>query len=151
MTAAPISVSGLPSGPGAYAMYFRLDERIALPIARLNDPVLEPGIYVYAGSAFGPGGIRARVTRHLRADRKPHWHIDHLSARAACIGVKTRVGGRECDLVASLVSDGAVVPVAGFGSSDCRDCAAHLVRLADGYQNGNIAVQGKALRNGGTI
>lgn len=142
MTAAPVPVLDLPSGSGAYALYFRIDDRITLPIARLNDPVLEPGTYVYAGSAFGPGGIRARVGRHLRADKKPHWHIDHLSARVACVEVRTYPGGRECSLVAMLISDGAVVPVAGFGSSDCRDCAAHLVRLADGYQNGNIAVQG---------
>lgn len=147
MTATPVRVADLPSGPGAYALYFRIDDRITLPIARLNDPLLEPGTYVYAGSAFGPGGIRARVGRHLRADKKPHWHIDHLSARVACVEVRTYPGGRECDLVAMLISDGAVVPVAGFGSSDCRDCAAHLVRLADGYQNGNIAVQG----NDGTI
>lgn len=117
-----------------------------LPITRLGNPALEPGIYVYAGSAFGPGGIRARVGRHLRADKKPHWHIDHLSSRADCIDVKTYPGGRECDLVAVLCADGATVPVAGFGSSDCRDCAAHLVRLAAGFQNGNIAVQ----RNDGT-
>lgn len=109
--------------------------------------MLGPGIYVYCGSAFGPGGIRARVERHLRTDKKPHWHIDRLSARATCIDVKTYPVGRECDLVAALISERAVAPVPGFGSSDCRNCAAHLVRLADGYQNGNIAVQG----NDGTI
>lgn len=114
-----------------------------LPIPRLNNPVLDPGFYVYAGSAFGPGGIRARVGRHLRADKKPHWHIDFLSAQAVCVDVNTYPGGRECDLVAALLAEGATVPVTGFGSSDCRDCAAHLVRLADGFQNGNIAGQGK--------
>tara|TARA_R110000868_G_scaffold46376_14_gene153304 strand:- start:10412 stop:10819 length:408 start_codon:yes stop_codon:yes gene_type:complete len=121
----------LPAGPGAYALTFRLEKPLTLPVARLNSPALPPGAYVYAGSAFGPGGIRARVARHLRADKKPHWHIDHLSARAECVDVKTYPGGRECDLVAALLEAGATVPVAGFGSSDCRGCAAHLVRLAD--------------------
>ena len=96
-----------PAGPGAYALTFRLEEPLALPIARLNRPVLDPGLYVYAGSAFGPGGLRE------------------------CIDVKTYPGGRECALVADLLTAGATVPVPGFGSSDCRDCAAHLVRLAD--------------------
>ena len=120
----------LPSGPGAYALSFRLDKPVMLPIARLKNPVLDPGMYIYAGSAFGPGGIRARVSRHLRADKKPHWHIDHLSARAVCVDVKTHPGGNECALIADLLAAGAVTPVPGFGSSDCRDCAAHLVRLA---------------------
>lgn len=134
-----ISAEDLPSDHGAYALYFSVEDAIKLPIARLNAPVLDPGVYVYAGSAFGPGGIRARVARHLRPDKKPHWHIDHLSRRIACIEVRTRPGGRECTLVADLLAEGATVPVSGFGSSDCRDCAAHLVRLAAGFQNGNIA------------
>lgn len=147
MSAAQPREADLPSAPGAYALTFAVEKPLRLPIARLNNPVLEPGTYVYAGSAFGPGGIRARVGRHLRAEKKPHWHIDHVSAQAPCLEVNTYPGGRECDLVAALLSDGATVPVDGFGSSDCRDCPAHLVRLADGYQNGNIAVQG----NDGTI
>ena len=142
MTAAPVQISDLPAEPGAYALTFSVDVPLALPIATLGTPALDPGLYVYAGSAFGPGGIRARVGRHLRADKKPHWHIDHLSSRAACIDVKTYPGGRECRLVADLLASGATIPLPGFGSSDCRDCEAHLVRLADGYQNGNIATQG---------
>jgi len=136
-----IDADTLPGEAGAYALTFRLDGPVTLPISRLNNPVLAAGIYVYAGSAFGPGGIRARVSRHLRANKKPHWHIDHLSACAACVEVKIYPGGRECALVADMLATGADVPVPGFGSSDCRDCAAHLVRLAAGYQNGNIADQ----------
>jgi len=62
-----------------------------------------------------------------------------LSSRAACIDVKTYPGGRECRLVADLLASGATIPLPGFGSSDCRGCQAHLVRLAAGNQNGNIA------------
>lgn len=139
-----MAADDLPDAPGAYALTFRLDDPATLPIATLDNPVLAAGTYVYAGSAFGPGGIRARVSRHLRAEKKAHWHIDHLSARADCIDVKTYPGGRECALVAELLAAGADVPVPGFGSSDCYDCAAHLVflaedRLAAGYQNSNIA------------
>lgn len=108
---------------------------------RLGNPVLAPGIYVYAGSAFGPGGIRARVMRHLRAGNRPHWHIDHLSGAAECIGVEGFPGRRECAIVAELLSAGAMVPVTGFGSSDCRTCRAHLVRLAAPGQNRDIARQ----------
>jgi len=120
----------LPGEGGAYALYFELSEPVALPIARLNNPVLDPGVYVYAGSACGPGGIRARVTRHLRRDKRPHWHIDHLSVRVGCRRVDAFPGGKECDLVADFLEAGGYVPVPGFGSSDCKTCAAHLVRLA---------------------
>ena len=129
----------LPSGPGAYALYLRLDAEFPLPVLRLNRTVLEPGTYVYAGSAYGPGGIRARVARHLRREKIPHWHIDHLTVRAECVDVLTYPGGSECALVAALLADGAEIPVPGFGSSDCRNCAAHFLRLAVDFQTGNIA------------
>lgn len=134
-----ITADALPGEPGAYALTYRLDDPVTLPISSLKNPVLGAGIYVYAGSAFGPGGIRARVSRHLRVEKKARWHIDHLSARATCIDVKTYPGGRECALVVDMLAAGAEVPVPGFGSSDCRDCRAHLVCLAAGYQNSNIA------------
>ena len=133
-----MAADALPAEPGAYVLTFRLDGTVTLPIATLDNPVFAAGDYLYAGSAFGPGGSRARVSRHLRADKKPHWHIDHLSARVARIDVKTYPGRRECELVADMLAAGADVPVPGFGSADCRDCAAHLVRLAAGYQNSNI-------------
>ena len=134
-----MSAEALPGEPGAYALTFRLDAPVTLPIATLKNPTLGAGTYVYAGSAFGPGGIRARVSRHLTTEKKAHWHIDHLSACAVCVRVETYPDGHECALIADLLAAGADIPVPGFGSSDCRTCAAHLVRLADGIQNGNIA------------
>ncbi len=120
----------LPAAGGAYALHFELAKPLTLEIARLGRPVLEPGTYVYAGSAYGPGGIAARVGRHLKPDKKPHWHVDRLSAAAPCTRVETFPGGRECDIVSRLLSAGGSVPVPGFGSTDCRVCAAHLVRVA---------------------
>lgn len=109
-----IDADDLPVEAGAYGLTFRLDGPMILPIATLRNPVLAAGDYVYAGSAFGPGGIHARVTRHLRADKKPHWHIDHLSARAWCIDVRTYPCERECALVADMLAEGAEVPVPGL-------------------------------------
>ena len=120
----------LSSEGGAYVLHFQVRQELTLPIARLDNPVLCPGTYIYAGSAYGPGGIRARVSRHLRADKKPHWHVDYLSSSSSCVKVETYIGGNECDLVAGLIHNGAAVHVPGFGSSDCAVCDAHLVRLA---------------------
>lgn len=92
---------------------------------------LDPGRYLYAGSAYGPGGIRARVARHMRRTKKPHWHIDRLTALARCTGAIGFAGGDECDLVRRLAdAGGATVPVPGFGSSDCAACSSHLLLLS---------------------
>lgn len=120
----------LPATGGAYALHFELASPLTLEIARLGHPVLDPGVYIYAGSAYGPGGIAARVRRHLNPDKKPHWHVDRVSAAAACVRIEAFPGGRECDIVVRLLAAGGSVPVPGFGSTDCRVCASHLVRVA---------------------
>ena len=56
----------LPDIRGAYALVLRLAHETRLDIATLGRPLLPAGLYLYAGSAWGPGGIRARVRRHLR-------------------------------------------------------------------------------------
>ena len=116
----------------AYALYFDIRAPVVLRMPRFENPYLDPGTYVYAGSAYGPGGIRARVTRHLREDKAPHWNVDHLSAQVRCSRVETYPKGRECDLIADLLANGADIPIPGFGNSDCRACVSHLVRLAGG-------------------
>lgn len=133
----------LPRVPGAYALTFRLDDATEMVVARLGNPTLTPGLYVYAGSANGPGGIAARVARHLRPGKTPHWHVDRLSAQAACVDVQVFPGGRECDIVAALLAAGGEIPVPGFGSTDCRICAAHLVRVPRIVPGLRLPVPGK--------
>jgi len=48
------------------------------------------GIYCYCGSACGPGGLYARLKRHLDGHIKKHWHFDYLRERL----VIKRFGGR---------------------------------------------------------
>ena len=113
--------------PGAYALVLRLARDTRLDIATLGHPVLPPGLYLYAGSAWGPGGIRARVGRHLRHPKSRVWHIDRLTEAAAVEDVIAFPGARECAIVAAL--PGAGVPVPRFGASDCRRCKAHLLAV----------------------
>jgi len=81
------------------------------------------GYYAYVGSAMG--GLEARVKRHLRGDKKRHWHIDYLLEKASVIGVGIcGVDGRtECSLAGALGSKCNSIP--NFGSSDCG-CRSHL-------------------------
>lgn len=96
-----------------------------LAIARPSPVMLCAGYYLYAGSARGPGGLKARVARHMRRPKLCHWHVDQISAVADVVGAFVWPGGNECALAARWARVGT--PVAGFGSSDCRRCRSHLL------------------------
>ncbi len=121
----------LPAAQGAYVLILEAERSVPLRVATLPRIHLPPGRYAYVGSANGAGGIRARVRRHLRPHKKAHWHVDHLTASATVIEVVAYPDADECDVVDRLLRRrGATTPVAGFGSSDCKRCASHLVALA---------------------
>ncbi|MBT8004425.1 MAG: DUF123 domain-containing protein, partial [Rhodospirillales bacterium] len=55
------------------------------------------------------------------------WHIDQLTEAATKMIAYVYVDGRECDLMAKVITlQHFNVPVPGFGSSDCRKCPSHL-------------------------
>ncbi len=58
-----------------------------LEIGRLGSFNIIPGFYAYVGSAFGPGGLRARIRHHLESVAQPHWHIDYLLGYAEPVEV----------------------------------------------------------------
>lgn len=121
--------------PGSYILVLDLPRTAAVDVGRLGRVTFERGRYVYLGSALGPGGVAARLRRHLRRDKAVHWHIDYLRSIALIVGAVDVYGPdrRECDWSHRLQAlSGASAPVKGFGSSDCRSgCRAHLWRLPD--------------------
>ena len=119
----------LPTIRGAYALIVKLEHKLLLDRPRNAHSILPPGWYVYAGSARGPGGIRARLARHFRKEKRIHWHIDQLTTAAgARIWASPVPEGHECDLVSKLHRSGRFhTACAGFGSSDCSRCEAHLL------------------------
>ena len=129
--------AALPAAPGAYVLAVALARPVRLSIPALGRPVLAAGLYLYAGSARGPGGLRARVRRHLRRAKAIRWHIDHVTAMGAPAGFLALPGARECALLARLLAvPGMTVPVPGLGSSDCRSCPAHLALAPAGMTAG---------------
>ena len=116
------------AGPGAYALVIRLESAFAGRVGALGDLALTPRAYVYLGSANGPGGMEARVRRHLNSDKRMHWHIDYLTRVGTVTDIAVWPGGGECALVDHVsAGKGITFPVPGFGSSDCRHCPAHLL------------------------
>lgn len=123
----------LPAQPGTYALLFHVDGPITIQPGRLGTVMLEAGSYVYLGSARGPGGLRARVGRHLRREKQPHWHVDALTAAAPIVQVWHQTGEDrlECAWTAALRAlPGVTIPARGFGTSDCG-CESHLLALPD--------------------
>jgi len=122
----------IPAEKGTYLLLSRLQEDTNVAVGRLGTFLLPAGWYAYAGSALGPGGLRARLSRHHRSSKRVHWHIDYLLARAILdtiwlVEFPVRL---ECAWAAAVRRQpGAHVPVPGFGASDCR-CPAHLTYFA---------------------
>ena len=120
-----------PSTPGIYALILQIDVPNTIQIGRLGSHTFSAGAYLYLGSARGPGGISARVRRHLRdaSQKQRHWHIDWLWEIAHPTGViwSHASNTRECEWAKILNPFSSREPV-GFGASDCR-CEGHLLRL----------------------
>ena len=119
----------IPALPGAYVLAINLSELVVVSICRKPSAPLAPGCYLYCGSAKGPGGLAARLARHMRHGKAIRWHVDGLTESGTVLGAWTFPGGDECDLVAALSH--LPVPIEGFGSTDCRRCRSHLLRWPD--------------------
>jgi histidyl-tRNA synthetase len=116
------SAASAPACAGAYVLLVVLAAPLELMVPRRA--TLAPGRYLYCGSAKGPGGLRARLGRHMRRGKTVRWHIDRLTEAGAVPGAWVVPGGDECALAAALAH--LEVPVPGFGSSDCATCRSHL-------------------------
>jgi Uri superfamily endonuclease len=108
---------------GSYVLIIALAQEQTIATGSLKAVRFPAGYYAYVGSAMG--GIRARLSHHLKGSKKPHWHIDYLLKKAAINAIitcpsQTKV---ECSIARALSRRFDGIP--GFGSSDCK-CKSHL-------------------------
>ena len=107
---------------GSYVLVIEVKDDGEMKVGKLGAIRFNRGYYAYVGSAMN--GIDARVGRHMRQDKKKHWHIDYLLERGTVIRAWYVEGGRdECRIARSM--EDKFDSVAGFGSSDCG-CRSHL-------------------------
>ena len=121
---------------GTYVLALWLAKTQRLSVGRLGQIEFPAGWYLYVGSALGPGGLPARLARHLRrlsAGKRLHWHVDYVREQASWGGAWARASEQreECAWATALRRlPGATIEARGLGSSDCR-CPAHLIRVPD--------------------
>lgn len=116
---------------GTYALVLRSEVRASAEVGRWGRLDIRPGYYIYVGSAFGPGGLLARVSRHCRDRKNKHWHIDYLREFTNLLSVwysysPVRLEHRWAEALAGMKE---TEPVKGFGCSDCN-CESHLFFVA---------------------
>ena len=118
----------LPVVGGTYVLVFQLTARTKVK-TKYGFIVLDPGTYAYVGSAFGPGGVQARVGRHLRKEKSVRWHIDWITAKDAFEPLEILVfEGERVETQVSEVLASRFEAVRGFGASDCRE-ESHLFTI----------------------
>jgi Uri superfamily endonuclease len=122
----------LPDNTGCYRLILFHERPGHIKIGSSINADFPKGYYVYTGSH--QRYLLQRVKRHLRQNKKLHWHIDYLTTHPDFeIQEVILLPGRsdECSINRENVrSPGARFFGAGFGTGDCREgCPSHLVYL----------------------
>lgn len=116
---------------GSYVLLIQLPKEQTITTGSLKAVHFPGGYYAYVGSAMS--GFKTRISRHLKSNKKRHWHIDYLLDKASITGIiRSETTARaECTIAQALSRQFDSVP--GFGCSDCR-CHSHLFFSANESQ-----------------
>lgn len=127
----PTPLSQIPTTKGIYVLIFQADTTATVTIGKLGQLQIQPGYYLYVGSAHGAGGIASRIKHHQRPRpmHNPRWHIDYLPATLQAVWISETLP--ECECVAELLNrlPNTQRAMENFGASDCR-CGGHLLYSA---------------------
>ncbi len=135
---------------GTYCLLVELKKTSKIKTGSLGSLLFERGYYVYVGSALN--GLERRIARHLRREKRKHWHVDYLlsngNARVRRVFAKQTSDREECRIAEKVSACGE--PVKNFGCSDCR-CRSHLFKVNKAVflaESGKIGLRVYALRRG---
>lgn len=113
---------------GVYQLLVYLSRPKTIKVGKMGSLDFAGGYYVYTGRAMG--GLKARLERHLRKNKKMRWHIDYLLKNAKLVAYQVFPLNQvsECGANEAILSKSALAPIPHFGSSDCK-CKSHLAFL----------------------
>ncbi len=117
---------------GTYILVLKTTSDQYIRIGKLGVFDFDKGFYAYIGSAFGTGGLAARINHHLHSVANPRWHLDYLRGLMEIEEVWLTNGKskHEHDWARILgMQEGVHIPVIGFGASDCS-CEAHFFKFS---------------------
>jgi Uri superfamily endonuclease len=107
---------------GSYVLIINLENDKNIQVGKLGKIFFKKGYYAYVGSALN--NLDKRIERHLRKQKKFHWHIDYLLAHSVIIDVYYKETNKkdECEKANIFTK---LLSIEGFGCSDCK-CKSHL-------------------------
>ena len=70
---------GVAPDAGTYILLIAVERALTLDVGRLGAMTFPPGYYLYVGSALR--NLGHRLARHLRREKRVHWHIDVRAGR----------------------------------------------------------------------
>lgn len=126
---------------GTYCLLIDLNQSESLKIGKKGEIQFKKGCYIYVGSALN--SLEGRIRRHLRQNKKMHWHVDYIlnSPNTTVKEVFYSDDGvkHECELAAQIAIKGEKIQ--DFGCSDCN-CPAHLFYFSDDDQAAMNCLEG---------
>ena len=119
------------SDPGSYILVLKNDAGASIKIGKWGWLDIDAGYYLYVGSAFGPGGVLARVSRHCRKAKTKRWHIDYLREFTCLKTIWYSHAPERLEHCWAKALEGVeeTESIRGFGCSDCN-CESHLFFVA---------------------
>ncbi|MEC8184493.1 MAG: GIY-YIG nuclease family protein [SAR324 cluster bacterium] len=138
-----INSDSIPPSKGTYLLFLSNTKSQKINIGKQGGFLFPSGLLVYVGSALGAGGLRGRISHHLRVNRKCHWHIDYLLQKMPVYQVlyienPSRLEHKWAMLLERIPK--LNIPMKRFGASDCQ-CASHLFNIPSKY--GGIQIEQK--------
>jgi endonuclease-3 len=100
-----------------YVLVMELSRDTQISVGKLGSIDFKSGLYNYVGSAPS----ERRLERHLRKEKKIHWHIDYFLEEARIREIYITRERTECEVARDI----DLPYIMGFGCSDC-DCRSHL-------------------------
>lgn len=108
---------------GNYILQINLSEDKEIRVGKLGNIYFKKGFYAYIGSAMN--SLEGRINRHLRFDKKFHWHIDYLLKHAEISKVFYKQINERIECKVAETFNKKLESIKHFGCSDCS-CKSHL-------------------------
>jgi endonuclease-3 len=100
-----------------YILVMELSRDTQISVGKLGSIDFKRGLYNYVGSAPS----EKRLERHLRKEKKMHWHIDYFLKEARIREIYITRERTECEVARDI----GLPYIKGFGCSDCN-CPSHF-------------------------